>query len=433
MAPSTRTRGPERKSSLDRDPLAPDERRRDPGEVKRTSARLRNAQRVFAALALAFFCVPAAVWIAGFRSGLLPGEQPAGAPRVAQGWRFFDAATRYVEGRFPGRQAAIHANTWISENVFDAAPRYGAGAFASSKDRAIPFGGTTPSRSGSAEAQTGGAQAGHAPVAEGLRGWLYLQAEFDVMCQPPIGLGEALKRWERLVQLVHASGRRVVLVVTPDKATIYPENVAPSTINWRCAQRNKARLWSMLEALRNPDIVPLRREVLALKRRARSPLYPPTDSHWNDTTGLLVLREALRRVGGPVQVQDREVHPGTARVQGDLARLLGRAGGRLSVPKPTIVRPAGAPMIPGQTLLLHDSFGWTTLATLPRYAQHMRRIPWIAASPRAVVAGIRSANTVVIEVLERDFVVRAADKLPDGRPGVVTPSLLRTLSSPGSL
>ena len=93
-------------------------------------------------------------------------------------------------------------------------------------------------------------------MAIGRDGWYFLQGELDVACSPPVGFDTAVQRWDRFVRTIAASGRNVVLLVAPEKSTIYPEYIAPGTISWPCARRHKARLWSNIEANRNPDVVP---------------------------------------------------------------------------------------------------------------------------------------------------------------------------------
>ncbi|HEY8745217.1 MAG TPA: hypothetical protein VIU62_19175, partial [Chloroflexota bacterium] len=354
------------------DPLAADDRPLaalgPPG-----SRRFGSARFAFAALAVIFFAGPALLYLAGQQGQPLPGERTVKVPSLAQGWTFFDDATQYLTQRLPLRRPAVTANNWISRNIFGTTPRYGGGLAGS--DQALPFGGVNAANANGGYAQTGGAKGGHPIVAIGRDGWYFLQGELDIVCSPPVGFATAAQRWNSFVHTIRASGRNVVLLVAPEKSTIYPEYVAPQTISWSCARRQKTRLWSRIEAMRNPDVVPLRRPLLAMK--AQDPqrlLYLPLDSHWNDVAALLLAEDALKHVGGPVQVVPGDVHAGVKRYTGDMTRFTGSPQTGLapaemirrpgddsirtifkSVGMSVTVHPGGpGEVIPGTTLFLHD-------------------------------------------------------------------------------
>src|SRR4051794_11994744 len=197
------------------------------------------------AIALVFLLAPPL--LALLRPGRpLSRERTAGAPRAEQGWDALDATTRYLVQRLPGRSGAVDANTWISRHVFGTTPRYGTGT---ALDAALPFG---PQGGQAGYAQSGGAASSHPIAAIGRDGWLFLQGELDITCKPPIDPVEATRRWARLVAELRASGRHVVLTIVPEKSTVYPRFVQPSTISWTCARREKARIWQAIEAVRDP-------------------------------------------------------------------------------------------------------------------------------------------------------------------------------------
>jgi alginate O-acetyltransferase complex protein AlgJ len=385
------------------DPLAPEETLRAPTEPTRPSL----VRAIFAAAALLFFMAPAVVILVGGAGGPLAREQRAKAPRPSQGWHFFDTATRYLTQELPWRNHAVNANTWIGNNIFGEAPRYGTAALAG-PDRALPFGGVNQQAENRGYAKTGGAKANHPIVAQGLDGWYYLQGEIDTACQPPVAFDVAVRRWDEFIRDIRASGRNVVLDIVPEKSTIYPEHVSPKTVWWRCAWRQKQRLWPQIEAMRNPDVFPLRQPLLAMKRRDPSQLlYLPLDSHWNEVGVLDMVRRSLAHVGGGVRVRPDEVRSGTKPYQGDVASLAGAANKKGTEPSRTIVRTSDR-VIPGPTLFLHDSYGDPAIAMLRPYAQNFNALTFISVNPLQVVQRIQQARTVIIETVERDFLNRAA-------------------------
>lgn len=397
----------------------------------------------FAALALAFLMLPALIALTGISGGPLERERLAKAPDLGDGWDAFDEAGNYVTQRLPFRAAGVDANTWIANNFWGRAPDYGRGGPA----KALPFEGVQPTAGGGGGYnQTGGAAKQNPVVSTGPRGWLFLQGEIDTLCRPPVGLETALARWTRFVQEIRASGRKVVLLVVPEKSTVYPEQMNPAAPGWRCAQRNKTRLWGLLDSQPDPDIVPLLQPLLELKRRDTAhPVYLRLNSHWNSTGALLLPEKALERVGGPVRVRPGDVEITIRRYPSDLGAFAGRAGASERARYAGINRPGEAPfrdltkkggiplfshpggprtVLPGNTLFLHDSFGDRALPMFPHYASRVAIVSWINSSPGSIVNLVRKSNTVIIETVERDFLNRAAA----GKEGaVLTPQLLRSL------
>jgi hypothetical protein len=398
----------------------------------------------FAALALAFLMLPPLLAIAGFSGGPLQRERLAKAPDVGNGWDAFDEAGDYVTQRLPFRAEGVDANTWIANNVWGRAPDYGR----SGPGKALPFEGVQAG--GGAKGgynQTGGTAKANPVVSKGRDGWLFLQGEIDTLCRPPVGFATALARWTRLVQEIRASGRKVVLLVVPEKSTVYPERMDPAAPDWTCAQRNKKKLWDLLGSQRDPDIVPLLEPLLELKRSDPGHLlYLPLNTHWNGIGALLMTRKALQRVGGPVQVKPEDVHVQIKGYPSDIGAFVGKPKAVDRARFVQIDRPGEAPfrdlskqngglplfthpggprtVIPGNTMVLHDSFGDPTLPMFPHYASRVAIVSWINNGPRLFEALMRKANTVIIETVERDFLNRTAA----GRDGaIVTPQLLRTL------
>ena len=406
------------------DPLAPEETLAAPTEAPR---RL-GIRAVFAALALVFFLGPGLIILAGGAGGPLAREQSAQVPSLSQGWHFFYVTTRYLTQRLPLRQRAVDANTWISNNVFGAPPRYGNTA-QNARDKALPFGGVNAANANGGYAQTGGARASHPIAVVGRDGWIFLQGEIDNVCHSPVGFHTATARWARFLRIVRASGRHVVLLVAPEKSTIYPEQVAPNTISWKCAHRRKPLLWDEIEAMRNPDVIPLRQRLVELKDRSRGePIYEPLGSHWNDVGALELVRAAVRRVGGGIAVKPDEVRSGTRDYKSDISPFAGKGEQVKPGPARTIVRAPGAPVIGGATLFLHDSYGDAAGPMLIPYFGDLHGATFLALNQHAIVGLLGRADTVIVETVERDFLKRSSVGIKES---ILTPSFLAAL--PGEL
>jgi hypothetical protein len=389
------------------DPLAPEEGARPPSAQSERSGHPAT-RAVFAVVALVFLMGPGLIILAGGAGQALPREQQAARPRPSEGWRFFYNTTRYVTQRLPLRDRAVDANNWISNHVFGEPPHYGTGALAG-PDKALPFGGVNQASANGGYAQTGGARAQHPIVAVGRDGWFYLQGEIDTVCKPPVAFGAAVARWDRFLRIVRASGRNVVLVVAPEKSTIYPEHVDPKTVWWPCARLQKAVLWADIEALHNPDLIPLRRHLLSLKQRDPARLlYLPLDSHWNDVGALQLARAAVDHVGDGIRVLPQEVRFGTKRYAGDMAGLMGAAKKTGVAPSVAITRARDA-VLPGPTLFLHDSYGDAAAPLIAPYAGSQLTIAsFLTVDQSEIVQLLRRSRTAIVETVERDFLNRSA-------------------------
>jgi hypothetical protein len=401
------------------DPLAPEETLAPPTDAPREL----GVRAVFAALALVFLLGPGLILALGGGGEPLAREQRAQTPSLSQGWHFFYVTTRYLTQRLPLRQAALDTNTWISKNVFGAAPRYG-NTPQNARDKALPFGGVNEAVANGGYAQTGGARGTHPVAVTGRDGWIFLQGEIDNACDPPVDFATAVSRWERFLKIVRASGRKVVLLVAPEKSTIYPEQVAPKTLSWKCAQPQKQRLWSEIEAAHSPNLIPLRQRLVELKRESPVPIYEQAGSHWNDIGALELVRDAVDRMGGGIEVEPSEVRAGTRDYKSDISPFAGQGEQTKSGPARTIVRAQGAPVIGGTTLFLHDSYGDAAEPMLAPYAGHLLNFSFLAVKPREIVDLLRRSDNVIVETVERDFLNRSAVGIDQS---VLTPAFLDAL------
>ena len=331
----------------------------------------------------------------------------AEAPELAQGWGAFEQGTRYLIDRMPLRAEAVRANTRIWTDVFGTVPRYADGA---GQEEALAFG-----QEGEATAQP---PATAAQVLSGKDGWLFLTGEQQNACMPPLSIDEALVRWARLVSVVRQSGRRAVVLVAPDKASVYPEYLPDDFALEDCARAAKARMWRLLEQLGRPrGVVPIRDRLLRAKRRSAEPVYLRKDSHWNQIGSLELVDEVLERFGGGVRVAQADVRASETSYTGDLTTLLGAPESDVR-PERTVARTPGAPRVAARALMVGDSYGEIVLPQLRPYFARLRSAGWVGSPPQQLADEIARAEVVIFETVERDIGFRASDVGP-ASPGFV--------------
>jgi alginate O-acetyltransferase complex protein AlgJ len=409
-------------------------------------------RKLFAAVAITFFVLPTALWAAGVRARPFENRRMASAPKVADGWKAFDGATRFFVDRLPLREQAVRANTWASVHVFDTTPDYSRNAAGGNPTNdALPFGQPAQPEKPKAVQRTaeGGAPGvGVQPavgVLEGRDGWLFLEAELSAACTYFISWRQAVRRWERMVSIIRASGRRVVFALVPDKATIYPEFLPDTFKEKDCLAKGRKHVWDTIEATKDPGVLGLRKAMLAGKgRTTKDSSYYPKGTHWGTKGAVQAVRTVLERLGGDVQLRDSEIVKSSIKYSGDLADLRG-APEQGTSPDWTISRPlaptqnatekigakakleirrrvaGGAPLIPGRTLFVYDSFGVAMQAALASYTRELASVLWYATPPSELMDAIAGSDTVILEKVERDTNYLASDQ------GVVTPAFLDKL------
>jgi alginate O-acetyltransferase complex protein AlgJ len=381
-----------------------------------------RSRLVFAVLAIAFFATPLALRAVGVTARPFENRVLAGPPRLSQGWNAFDEASRFFVDRMPLREQAVRANTWISRHIFDTTPRYGQGAFAAAAQSGLPFGQPLAPQPAPAQRPRPNqpAPAGNHAVV-GRDGWLYLQGELDRACSPPITYAQAVSDWKQVLALVRASGRRAVVLVVPDKSTIYPEHLPESFQDKQCSEHNRQTLWAAIDAASPGNVVGLRSPLLAAKRRAGDGLYRRKDSHWSTLGSLALVQAALERIGGGVRLRPSEiVDPGPGTYTGDLTTLVGAAE-QDRVQQRNVQRARGARRVPGRTLFVYDSYGQIGLAQVAPYFVNFRSVDWSQTVPTRRAEEVARSDTVIFETVEREFDYRASDL------GEAGPALLAAL------
>ncbi len=291
-----------------------------------------------------------------------------------------------------------------------------------------------------------------ASVLVGRRGWLFYTdcGAYDYYRGTDPFNREQLAAWAKMFQERHdwlaERGIRYLVVVAPNKDTIYPE-LMPGSVN---RVRWRSRLDQLTAYLRDHttvSVVDLKEPMLRAK--AQDILYFRTDTHWNTRGGYVAYREILGALSAwfpalaPLPPSD--FHPHTfPSLGGDLAGMLGLAdrlpevGYDLSalVPRSARRQPAECRMPPGvpefqlpfamecgdprlpRAIMFRDSFSG---AILPLISEHFRRIvyAWKYTLDRDLVERERP-DVVIQELVERALMwnlpeYRESEKAPATR------------------
>lgn len=402
----------------------------------------RSIRLIIAVLAVAFFATPLVLGVVGTKVRAFENRRLEPAPKLADGWNFFDVTTRYLIDRMPLRDQAVHANTWIDEHVFNTTPVYGENGLGGvQSDQALPFSGK-PAQDAAAltgatpgTATTAGAvQTGKAPavapatatqVVAGTHGWFFLQGVLSRACFPFVPFTAAVQEWERLIDVIRASGRRVVLIVPPDKSTIYPEYLPASDPQLACGNAGSEALWKQIESpgAKRAGIIGLRQPLLAAKRSSHVLLYYKTDSHWNSIGALTMTEAALPPFSSSIRVEPNEIAPGpNAPFTGDLLGLLGQSGSEIA-PSLNIRRHPDAAKITAPTVLLGDSYMDGAVPQLEAYFTNLTSVNWNESTLAQQAAAIIAAHDVILETVEREFDYRTSSV------GFVSPGAVAAIAS----
>jgi hypothetical protein len=347
-------------------------------------------------VALLFFTGPAAAGLLGQRPQAIENRALAPFPTLADGWDFFPKLSQWATDHLPLRDRAVEANSDFSESVFGELPATA---------------GATPS------------------VILGDDGWLFYLTDLLYACGMRDRHPQVNDGLERLAALAQAQHKRFVSMVVPDKSTIEQARLPDRYPLQRCSTESKAELWSQLAAKPPPGYVDLLGP-LTEARDQYGAVYKPQDTHWDDR-GNVAASMALARALDPALLPDVElVSTGPRSTMGDLNLLRGRPGPTtfegvslhrrgvttslevttqrsLTVAVAKATSTQGAPLVPGRTLLLGDSFADDVYQWLqPFFAElDLTILRPAAAAPEDFAALFASADTIIVEEVERTFVI----------------------------
>ena len=224
-------------------------------------------------------------------------------------------------------------------------------------------------------------------VTIGTSGWLYYSFSLSRPCLSTDDAAAFSDAIDRATRVVEATGRELILAIAPDKATIVPDYLPDEDY---CVDDVAATL----TALDGPDSLVTVWDQMRTARANERPIYFRLDTHWTNE-GAGVMAEALvERLEPGGWVDDAVVEVATVDHEGDLTVLLGLPATEesleLEVDLPdseqtntirALSTAAGTeydkvvavdfastnPVVPGSTLVMHDSYGWALTPMLAPY------------------------------------------------------------------
>ncbi|MCW2608274.1 MAG: hypothetical protein JWO60_2967, partial [Frankiales bacterium] len=266
---------------------------------------------------------------------------------------------------------------------------------------------------------------GNARVVVGLDDYLFIAQDWTVACQYAGRADEAAAAVEEVTRVLRESGRPTVLAIGPNKASVMTGQVPASGVPQRsCGEQSSREYWAALGRDGGPSVLDLRPALRQASQDEQT--YWRLDTHWSPTGGTVFARE-LASVLDPSLLVALGSERGTYRLDGDLARTLGRpeveeiaaltttstgvsvteqpqreVGLRNVVRSTTTrVRPGGR-VVPGRTVFVGDSFtaiAVEQLAPLFEEAVFVWAIPGDPLQP--VLDELVDADRVVLESVER--------------------------------
>ena len=284
-----------------------------------------------------------------------------------------------------------------------------------------------------------------ANVVIGRDGWLFFRGEDGkaidrdyrgVLPYPPDEPARIAAEFKRRHDYVSALGIPYVVMIVPDKATIYPEYL-PSWLTKVAPQTRLDHLYAALAAYPEITVLDLRPALTAAKARERT--YFKTDSHWN-LVGATVGYEALAVVlkakvtGFPAAPPERPPYvAGVDYYSGDLARMIGsryayreediapiwkvlvNVDGHCAKPVSAPANPPGAdpeilihvcdrPELP-VALVYRDSMAD---ALIPLLSENFRRVVYVTRPFERALVEREHPDVVIEELVERNLHGRIA-------------------------
>ncbi len=357
-------------------------------------------QRIVAAAFAVWLAAPLTLWLLGAGSDYadLEKRRPAALPPPSLGSLtdpgFYAEVARAFGDRVPLRVEAVALDAWLDLEVFGDSP--------------------------------------NPAVLLGSDGWLFSADAIVGACRHRKRTRHAVSMLRKTSRILHASGRRLVVAIAPDKAAIYPERLGPAASASRCAARTRRRLRAQLAEAELPGYVDLWRALEGLKAGTAEDVYWPHDTHWTGRGAM----EAARRIVGrldPGLWDDGAVRcePGK-RHRGDLADMIGlprwHETSRCWIERDASIKTGGqgglrrvaatgeAALFEPPVLAIYDSFGQLYQGFVEQYLADSTWVNWRALRGEGlggIVDELARAEVVILESVERSVINQFAIKSRD--------------------
>jgi len=368
---------------------------------------------------------PGLLYGAGVRVAQFENRALVPFPSAADGWDFFPQLSGWAADNLPLREQGIDVSAWIDSTLFGdpTGPPPAAGTNPLEPNVSAP---TRPQP---------WTYAGYPQVIFGRDGLLFYGGDFAKLCEPTRSADDIVQAARRLATAVQQSGRRLVLVIPPDKSEVLSDYLPDDVVGAECRAERIRQLDEQLAS--QAYVIDLRPSLAALAAVSDEPVYMDKDSHWDGAGAAVMVRalvEALQPDVGPSLRERRQAkQTGT----GDLTVLSGSSASvtyhpvRLSawsvranwssvdtidsVPRRYVSTGPAGTLVTGRTLLIGDSYALAARSTLPGVFADMTQlhVSTIAAAPARLVQQMVDADTVVVEIVQREFYSGDSDLFDD--------------------
>ncbi|MCP4303630.1 MAG: hypothetical protein GY788_01855 [bacterium] len=261
-------------------------------------------------------------------------------------------------------------------------------------------------------------------VTLGDSGWLYYTFSLTRPCLAPADTEAFTDTVARAEAVVAATDRQLIVALAPDKATIIPEYLpADETCVHQVADA--------LNALEGPPTLLTVWDEMRKARANERPVYFRLDSHWTNEGAGVMAKAIVERlvIDGWNEQAVHEV--ATVEHEGDLTLLLGLPSTESVVELETVLPESdpteavrtlltangteydkvvavdftsgGDPVIAGQTLVMHDSYGWAVTPMLAPYFESAAFIAETNPSAGHMAADLIGAETIVHLSVQRSL------------------------------
>jgi hypothetical protein len=266
-----------------------------------------------------FFALPLVTFVFGVRPTAFENRALTAFPNPGQGWQFFGQLSPWATDHLPFRQGAINAGAWLSQGVFGELPSYNGNGLAGGPVAVPQPAGPLPAATSPPPALSE-----FPAVLQGTDGWLYLGADLANHCDPTQPIDQVVAELNRLRDGIVKSGRKFVVVISPDKATVVPQYLPPDFPGRACHAAGVTQFWHAMDAL--PYVLDVRTDLQARGLELGAPVYGPQDGHWSDEGGV-IMAERLAEQLRPGITSSWRVVPGQKwTVPADLPPLIDRTG-----------------------------------------------------------------------------------------------------------
>lgn len=270
-------------------------------------------------------------------------------------------------------------------------------------------------------------------VVSGEAGWLFYRADFaQGACLDAGRAARDLTQLETLIDLTRAAGIDMIVSISPDKSTIYPEMLNQTMRGyWRCQPRDGPLLRAMMRD-HAPRLIDHALPILAAK--AQDPgrrLYYATDTHWTPMGAATALRQLLAAVLPGAAIPPPTASSGMLQQQTDLSRMLLL---QQTEPGPlperawrdALVALNPAPLA-HRTLLIRDSFYGVLLRDLQAVFPGLLELGY-SLKGEPDTSAIEIADRIIVNSVERSLLPRIERGPLDWDAPIVTALVARNRS-----